>query len=89
MKAIEYIKKSFTEDEFNSLTDNQQKSLIYYTLQKSNKEYNKQLAMGIKVEMEHTSDPKKAEKIARDHLKTCSSYYTNLKKMENKYCEEH
>jgi len=43
-----------------------------------------QLRMGIEVEMEHTSDPAVAEKIARDHLKEVSDYYTKLKKVENK-----
>lgn len=38
-----------------------------------------ELAMGIKVEMEHTDDPKKAEKIAMDHLKENPSYYSQLK----------
>jgi len=50
---------------------------------KINKE---QLNMGIKVEMEHTTNPKKAKKIALDHLNEfCGKpYYTELKKMENK-----
>ena len=38
-----------------------------------------ELAMGIKVEFEHTKDPKKAEKIAMDHLKENPSYYSELK----------
>jgi len=41
-----------------------------------------QLAMGQKVEMEHTDDPKKAQEIARDHLSEFKDYYTRLKKME-------
>ena len=46
----------------------------------------KQLKMGIKVEMEHTSSPKVAKKIAMDHLKEFAGkpYYTELKKMEKK-----
>ena len=42
----------------------------------------KELAMGRKVEKEHTDDPKKAEKIAKDHLKEPghNRYYTRLKK---------
>jgi hypothetical protein len=35
--------------------------------------------MGIQVEMEHTDDPKKAEKIALDHLAENPFYYTQLK----------
>ncbi len=41
-----------------------------------------QLKMGIKIEMEHTDDPKIAEKIARDHLAEIADYYTRLVKME-------
>jgi len=42
----------------------------------------RELAMGVKVEMEHTNDPKLARKIALDHLAEFSNYYTRLKKME-------
>lgn len=41
-----------------------------------------QLAMGTKVEMEHTKDRAKARDIAFDHLKEDPSYYTKLKKVE-------
>lgn len=50
----------------------------------------RQLDMGIKVEMEHTSSPKIAKQIALDHLREfCKDgkslpYYTELKKMEKK-----
>ncbi len=37
-----------------------------------------ELRMGIRVEMEHTDDPKKAEKIALDHLAENPFYYTQL-----------
>lgn len=43
----------------------------------------KQLEMGIKVEAEHTSDEKVAEKIALDHLMELPDYYTRLEKIEN------
>jgi len=43
----------------------------------------KELAMGIKVEFEHTSCPRLAEYIARAHLKEIQDYYTRLKKMED------
>lgn len=42
----------------------------------------KELAMGIKVEMEHTTNPMIAERIAKDHIVEISDYYTRLKKME-------
>jgi len=40
-----------------------------------------QVKMGIKEEMEHTDDPKEAEKIAKDHLREDPKYYTHLLKM--------
>lgn len=42
----------------------------------------KQLAMGIKVELEHTKDWKRAREIALDHLKEDPKYYAKLKKIE-------
>ena len=39
----------------------------------------KELSMGIKVEMEHTNDEKKAKEIATDHLTENPHYYTELK----------
>jgi hypothetical protein len=42
----------------------------------------KELAMGIKVESEHTTNPLIAKRIALDHLAEIKDYYTRLKKME-------
>ena len=42
----------------------------------------KELAMGIKHEMEHTDDPEIAKKYATDHLEKFSDYYTVLAKAE-------
>lgn len=42
----------------------------------------KQLKIGTKVEMEHTKNPKVAEKIATDHLKEIPDYYDRLIIME-------
>jgi len=42
----------------------------------------KQLAMGIKVEMEHTNDKTIAQEIAIDHLSEDPKYYTKLKTIE-------
>jgi hypothetical protein len=44
-----------------------------------------QLAMGIKVEHEHTNDKEIAKKIAKDHLSEDPKYYTHLLAMERKY----
>jgi len=41
-----------------------------------------ELAKGIKIEQEHTSDPQLAKKIALDHLAEIPDYYTRLDKME-------
>lgn len=41
-----------------------------------------ELEMGIKVEMEHTSEPLISRKIALDHLTEIPDYYTRLAKME-------
>ena len=43
----------------------------------------KQLAMGVKVEMEHTTFPGIAQQIALAHLSEIPDYYTRLKKMED------
>lgn len=43
----------------------------------------KELKMGIKVELEHTTIPIIAEKIARDHIAEIPDYYTRLDKMES------
>jgi len=42
----------------------------------------KELTIGIKIEMEHTDDKKLAKEIATDHLVEIPDYYTRLKKME-------
>lgn len=42
-----------------------------------------QMAMGKKVEREHTSDPALASEIATDHLEEIPDYYDRLKKMED------
>ena len=48
-----------------------------------------QLKMGTKVEMEHTNNPKIAERIAKDHLAELPDYYTRLEKMEREGKEAH
>lgn len=42
----------------------------------------KELKMGIKVEMEHTTNPLIAKRISLDHLAEMSDYYTKLAAME-------
>jgi hypothetical protein len=48
----------------------------------------KELEMGIEVEMEHTDDSAIAKEIALDHLSEFPDYYTRLKKMEKQAKEE-
>jgi Protein of unknown function (DUF5661) len=47
-----------------------------------------QVKMGIEVEMEHTTNPKIAEIIAKQHLSENPKYYTKLKKMEGTFKNE-
>jgi len=47
-----------------------------------------QLAMGIRVESEHTDDPEIAKKIAKDHLDEIPDYYDRLEKMEDEAMEK-
>lgn len=42
----------------------------------------KELKMGIKVEMEHTDNKMIAKEIAKDHLMELDDYYTQLAKIE-------
>jgi hypothetical protein len=42
-----------------------------------------QLVQGIKVEMEHTTNPDLAREIALDHLLEMPDYYTKLRGMED------
>lgn len=44
----------------------------------------KQIAIGTKIEMEHTSNPAVARKIAIDHLREFPDYYSHLIPMERK-----
>jgi len=46
-----------------------------------------QLKMGVQIEKEHTTCALIAERISKDHLAECNSYYTRLKKMESE-CED-
>ncbi len=52
---------------------------------KTNKDFDKkQLAAGIKVEKEHTTDASLAAEIARDHLTEDPQYYVKLKQIEKR-----
>ncbi|UYD72114.1 DUF2213 domain-containing protein [Vibrio phage vB_VpaM_VPs20] len=47
-----------------------------------------QLEMGIKVELEHSTDRTVAEEIALDHLKESPDYYSKLNEMEESFGDE-
>jgi hypothetical protein len=49
----------------------------------------KQLLMGIKVELEHTTNRMLALEIATDHLEEFPDYYTRLEKMEEEAEKSH
>ena len=49
----------------------------------------KELKMGIEVELEHVNSREKAKEIAMDHLEEIPDYYTRLKKMEKGAGVEH
>jgi len=49
----------------------------------------KQLEMGIKVELEHTGNKDMAQEIALDHLSEDPKYYTNLKKVHQDARDRH
>ena len=65
---------------YNDSTDSVSKSEI----NKMISHLEKQLKMGVKVEMEHTKDRKKVKEIAMDHLWEDPNYYTKLNKIETK-----
>lgn len=48
----------------------------------------KQMKIGKKIEMEHTTRPDVAYEIAKDHLFEIPDYYTRLVKMEHSYEEK-
>lgn len=52
---------------------------------KPDKSFNKkQLALGTKIEMEHTNNRRIAKQISKDHLVEHPNYYRELIKMENR-----
>lgn len=56
----------------------------YYHIDDMISSLKKELNKGIKIEMEHTKDKKRAKEIAMDHLWEHPNYYTRLKKIETK-----
>jgi hypothetical protein len=89
MKDNLKYKQSFTEEKLEGgVADNKTlKDIIKKHAKKGNSVVSlikKQYDMGVKVEMEHTKDIKKAKEIALDHLWEDPNYYSKLKKIETK-----
>jgi len=77
---MEWFKQVQSKDE------SKQKELIPGGLAegKADSEFDpEQIAMGVKIEMEHTNDKAVAKEIAKDHLAEFPDYYTHLEKMES------
>ena len=71
------------EDMFNRIVYSILGSFIGEGRSKNKGNFNsKQMQMGLRVEMEHTSNKMIAEKITKDHLSEIPDYYSRLKKME-------
>jgi 8-oxo-dGTP pyrophosphatase MutT (NUDIX family) len=94
-KAVVTINKGFKEgiiqkEEFEKakqalkggLADNMTLQKIADKHKVSIEEIKEQLKKGMKVEREHTNDPKKAREIAMDHLMENSKYYDKLETIE-------
>ena len=77
------VKKSESPDQIKGgISDNKSLKEIAEKHNTDIEEIKKQLQMGMKVEMEHTDDPKTAVEIALDHIYEFPTYYTELDKME-------
>jgi hypothetical protein len=76
--AIGYV--SWSDDTWSYMPHQTRRWHQDNSLQSQEKVVNRlmQLVMGIDVEMEHTTNPDIAEKIALDHLKENPKYYTIL-----------
>lgn len=83
-KLNEYIPEKNVEKNFTILIGEFIKdTIVLKDPKKSFDEYDqKELSMGIKIEMEHTDDSEIAKIIACNHLDEFPNYYTELKKME-------
>jgi len=64
------------------LSDKMSKKDIANKFKVSIQKIDKELSMGIKIEMEHVNTKSMAKEIAMDHLVEIPDYYTRLKKME-------
>lgn len=78
-----FIFISMSKDKIKGgLSDNMSKKDIADKFNISIQKIDKQINMGIKVEMEHVNSKAQAREIAMDHLVEMPDYYTRLAKME-------
>jgi Protein of unknown function (DUF5661) len=75
--SLEDIAKKHAYDDSTDSTSKSKIKKMYETLKQ-------ELDRGIEIEMEHTKNRNKAQKIAMDHLSEDPKYYTKLKKVESK-----
>lgn len=88
--GLELISKvDVKKSEDNQLEGGKSDNLTIEDLAKKHKvDLNKikdQVKQGVKVEMEHTNNPRIALEIVLDHLFESASYYTKLKEMEKTF----
>ena len=78
-----FIFISMSKDKIKGgLSDNMSKKDIADKFKVSIQKIDKELVMGIKIEMEHVNSKSLSKEIAMDHLVEIPDYYTRLKKME-------
>lgn len=76
MTLLDLAKKHAYDDSKDSTNDKEIKKMLVLL--------KRQLAKGVKIEMEHSKDEKEAKEIAMDHLSEDPIYYNKLKKIETK-----
>jgi len=79
-KKIDDMWRKQIEDLANKIDPKEVNKMIDVEFGKLKESSEIELELGIAVEMEHTKDPKEAEKIANDHLGEDPNYYSKLYK---------
>lgn len=79
------INKAESNELKGGTADNQTVESLAKLHNVSVKEIKEQLYKGVKVEMEHTTNPKEAVEIAMDHIFESPEYYDKLEQMENTF----
>lgn len=78
------VKKSFDDQMVDFLTKGKEIIIGGKADNKPDSKYSKkEIKMGLKVEKEHTNNPKIAKEITKDHLEEDPKYYDRLKVMED------